>query len=112
MQYVELGGTALCVGWVVTVSLLDLPSVTPLSVAGCDRLQLGAPHWATSVGLLQVVDNYPTFCGSRFLAIGDFTFFTIKVTNRLLNKQTMERFRAMIDDAVDEQQQPQQCHLA
>ena len=26
-----------------------LPSLTPLSVAGCGRLQLGAPHWATSV---------------------------------------------------------------
>ena len=30
-------------------SQLDLPSLTPLSVAGCGRLQLGAPHWATSV---------------------------------------------------------------
>ena len=38
-----------CVGWVVTASQLGLPSLTPLSVAGCDRLQLGAPHWATSV---------------------------------------------------------------
>ena len=28
---------------------LDLPSLTPLSVAGCGRLQLGVPHWATSV---------------------------------------------------------------
>ena len=28
---------------------LDLPSLTPLSVAGCIRLQLGVPHWATSV---------------------------------------------------------------
>ena len=30
-------------------SQLDLPSLTPLSEAGCGRLQLGAPHWATSV---------------------------------------------------------------
>ena len=27
-------------------SRLDLPSLTPLSVAGCGRLQLGVPHWA------------------------------------------------------------------
>ena len=38
-------------------SELDLPSLTPLSVAGCDRLQLRAAHWVTSVSLLQVVDN-------------------------------------------------------
>ena len=30
-------------------SQLDLPSLTPLSVAGCGRLQLGVSHWATSV---------------------------------------------------------------
>ena len=30
-------------------SQVDLPSLTPLSVAGCGRLQLGVPHWATSV---------------------------------------------------------------
>ena len=30
-------------------SQLDLPSLTPLSVAGCGRLQLEVPHWATSV---------------------------------------------------------------
>ena len=41
------GGTA-HVG-VGTTSELDLPSLTPLSVAGCGRLQLGVPHWATSV---------------------------------------------------------------
>ena len=34
----------------------DLPSLTPLSVAGCGRLQLGVAHFATSVALLQVVD--------------------------------------------------------
>ena len=36
----------------VTASQLDLPSLTPLSVAGCGRLQLGVAHWATSVALL------------------------------------------------------------
>ena len=30
-------------------SQLDLPSLTPLSVAGCGRLQLGVPHLAASV---------------------------------------------------------------
>ena len=30
-------------------SQLDLPSLNPLSVAGCGLLQLGVPHWATSV---------------------------------------------------------------
>ena len=30
-------------------SQLDLPSLTPLFVAGCGLLQLGVPHWATSV---------------------------------------------------------------
>ena len=30
-------------------SQLDLPSLTLLSVAACGRLQLGVPHWATSV---------------------------------------------------------------
>ena len=34
--------------WVAT-SQLDVPSLTPLSVAGCGRLQLGVTHWATSV---------------------------------------------------------------
>ena len=42
------GGTALCrVGG--ATSQLDLPSLTPLSVAGYGWLQLMAPHWATSV---------------------------------------------------------------
>ena len=30
-------------------SQLDLSSLMPLSVAGCGRMQLGAPRWATSV---------------------------------------------------------------
>ena len=52
------GGTVL---WRVEVmaSQLDLPSLTPLSVAGCGWLQLGTTQWATSVTLLQVVDNWP-----------------------------------------------------
>ena len=33
----------------VATSQLDLPSLSPLSVAGRGRLQLGVPHWATSV---------------------------------------------------------------
>ena len=41
----------------VTASPLDLPSLTPLYVAGCGRLHLGVAHWATSLPLLQVVDN-------------------------------------------------------
>ena len=39
-------------------SQLDLPSLAPLSVVGCSRLQLGVAHWAISVALLQVVDKY------------------------------------------------------
>ena len=41
----------------VMAGQLDLPSLTSLLVAGCGRMQLEAPHWATSVSLLQVVDN-------------------------------------------------------
>ena len=50
-------GVLPCEGLGVTASQLYLPSLTPLSVAGCGRLQPGAAHWATSVALLQVVDN-------------------------------------------------------
>ena len=42
-----LRGTAMRVGG--ATSQFDLPSLTPLSIAGCGRLQLGVPHWATSV---------------------------------------------------------------
>ena len=52
-------GALLCKGWGVTASQLGLPSLTPLSVAGCGQLQLDAAHWAISVALLQVVDNLP-----------------------------------------------------
>ena len=41
MEYCDGVGTALC-RVVVTASQLDLPSLTPLSVAGCGRLQLEA----------------------------------------------------------------------
>ena len=50
-------GVLPCVEWGVTASQLDLPSLTLLSVACYGRLQLGAPHWATSVALLQIVNN-------------------------------------------------------
>ena len=50
-------GVLPCKGWGATASQLDLPSLTPLSVAGYDRLQLEAAHWAPWVTLLQVVDN-------------------------------------------------------
>ena len=46
-------GSALCRMGGVT-SQLDL-SLMPLLIAGCGWLQLGAPHWATSVKLLQVI---------------------------------------------------------
>ena len=50
------GGTALCrVGG--ATSQLDLPSLTLLSIAGCDRLQLGAPIGYFSKSL-EVVDNW------------------------------------------------------
>ena len=45
--------------WEATDGQLDLPSLTPLSVAGCGRLQLGVAHWAASIALLQVIDNRP-----------------------------------------------------
>ena len=50
-------GVLPCVGYGVTANLLDLPFLTPLSKAGCGRLQQVAPNWDTSVALLQVVDN-------------------------------------------------------
>ena len=60
-------------------SQLDLSSLTPLSVAGCGRLQLEVPHCATSVDYCKQLIIGPTFCGSRFstgklLSIEDFTF--------------------------------------
>ena len=41
------GGTAMRAGG--ATGHVDLPSLTPLSVAGCGRLQLGVPRWAASV---------------------------------------------------------------
>ena len=41
----------------VPASQLDILSLTPLFVADGGRLQLGAAYLATSVALLQVVDN-------------------------------------------------------
>ena len=46
-----------CKSWEVTANQLDLPALTTLSVAGCGRLQQGVALWATSVALLQAVDN-------------------------------------------------------
>ena len=79
VQYVELRGYYPVLGGGAT-SQLDLPSLTPLSVAGCGRLQLGAPHWATSVNYCKKLIIEPTFCGSRFstgrlLTIEDITFY-------------------------------------
>ena len=54
---VELKGILPCEGWGLLGSELDLPSLPLLSVAGSGRLQLEAADWATSVALLQVVDN-------------------------------------------------------
>ena len=56
-------------------SQLDLKSLTPLSVAGCGRLQLGVLHFATSVGYCKQLIIDPTFYTGRLLAIEDFTFF-------------------------------------
>ena len=48
-------------------SQLDLPSLTPLHVAGCGRLQLGVSYWETSLALQKVVDNLPAL----ILLLGD-----------------------------------------
>ena len=45
---------------------LDLPSLTPLSVAGCSWLQLGVPHWAASVHYCKQLVIDSKICGSRF----------------------------------------------
>ena len=63
-----------------TTSQLDQPSLTPLSVAGCGRRQLGVSHWASSVYYCKKFIIDPAFCGSRFstgrlLAIEDYIFF-------------------------------------
>ena len=52
-------GIRLCNVWGAPASQLDIPSLTPLSVTSCGRLQLSAAHWAISVALLQLVDTSP-----------------------------------------------------
>ena len=42
----------------VTATQFDRLSLTPLSLVICGRLQVGGAHWATSVAVLQVVDNW------------------------------------------------------
>ena len=51
---VALGGYFLYIFWGNGLSI-DLPSLTPLSVAGCGRLRVLAAHGDTSVASLQVV---------------------------------------------------------
>ena len=65
LQYVELRGYCPVQGGGAT-SQLDLPSLTPLSVSSYGRLQLGAPHYATSLNYCKQLIIEPTFCGSRF----------------------------------------------
>ena len=65
-------------GWWITTSQVDLPSLTPLPVAVCGGVQIGAAHWATSVAL-PLEDCDPENCGCRFssglpLDLRDFTF--------------------------------------
>ena len=50
-------GVLPCKGLWETTSQLDQPSLPPLSEADCGLLQLGLAHCATSVALLQIVDN-------------------------------------------------------
>ena len=63
-----------CKGWRVTANQLDLPSLTPLPIAGCGRLQLGAPPhpWCSQlhiyylpVGYEHKLDVYLVFAPSR-----------------------------------------------
>ena len=75
-------------------SQFDLPSLTPLSVAGRGQLQLGLTHWATSVYYCKQLIIDPTFCGSKFstgrlLAIVDYTFFTFMCFFLLLKNDTL-----------------------
>ena len=44
----------------VTEIQLDLPSTTPLSVAGCVRLQLEVVHWANSATLQSIESSEKT----------------------------------------------------
>ena len=63
---------------------LDVPSLTPLSVAACGRLKLGVSNCATSVDYCKLLIIDITFGCSRFspgwlLAIEDFTFIGTKM---------------------------------
>ena len=62
-------GALPCKEWGITTCQLDLPSLTPVSVDGCGRLQLWVTHWTTSVALLHVVDNY--WPGKQWFTIVD-----------------------------------------
>ena len=85
----SLVGTAMCRAG-GNSQILVLPSLTPLSIAICGRLQLGAPHWATLVALLSEVDKltpHSVVVDGRHLAIEDFTFlhsFIVKLQRKLL----------------------------
>ena len=55
--YYALGAQGVLPMWMRgATSQLNPQSLTLLSVAGCGRLHLGVPHWATSA-ITQVVDN-------------------------------------------------------
>ena len=89
-------------------SELNLPSLTvdcPWSTAtrscggtpscSCGQLQLGVPHWATSVDYCKYLIIDPTFYGSRFstgrlLAIEDFTFTFIVLQSK--HRQVLYKF--------------------
>ena len=43
----------------VTAGQIDLPSMAPLSIASCGRLQLRVAHCITKVALLLVVNDRP-----------------------------------------------------
>ena len=55
---------------VLPMSQLDLPSLTPLWLAGCGRLKLGVQQWATSVDYWKLLIIDPTFCGSADSPLG------------------------------------------
>ena len=70
------GGTTLCrVGG--AISQLDLPSLTPLSVAVVVDCNQGHISWATSVNYCKQLIIEPTFCGSRFSTGGSWPQKTV-----------------------------------
>ena len=66
-----------CKGWGVTASQLELSSLTPLSVAGCGRLQVGVAHCAT---LVDPTNSGSIFSFTGLLAIKDCLFKNIFVS--------------------------------